>query len=176
MGSQTLPERIPRGTMSQSSDRVDRRVWVIAAACGCGPLMSGLDSTMINVSLDTLSSAFPRPDKDHQWVTSGYQLALRAVVAGERLAGRSRPGTKRIFLGCFAGFIRVLGAERVRHLDPQSADPVPRAARVIAGGLLAPMMQNDEWRGTPDATWRASIGVAAMPVMVGQMFGRASEV
>src|ERR1700685_4023308 len=46
------------GIMIDATDRVDRRVWVIAAACSCGPLMSGLDSTMVNVSLDTLSSAF----------------------------------------------------------------------------------------------------------------------
>ena len=62
--------------MSQPSDRVDRRVWVIAAACSCGPLMSGLDSTMVNVSLDTLGSAFNVSLGTIQWVTTGYLLAL----------------------------------------------------------------------------------------------------
>ena len=47
-----------RLNMSETADRVDRRVWVIAAACTCGPLMSGLDSTMVNVSLDTIGQAF----------------------------------------------------------------------------------------------------------------------
>ena len=59
-----------------STDRVDRRVWIIAAACACGPLMSGLDSTMVNVSLDTLGTAFGASLGTIQWVTTGYLLAL----------------------------------------------------------------------------------------------------
>src|SRR5579862_3733137 len=90
--------------MSQPTDRVDRRVWIIAAACSCGPLMSGLDSTMVNVSLDTLSSAFAVPLGTIQWVTSGYLLALALSLP---LAGWlvDRVGARRIFLCCFAGFV-----------------------------------------------------------------------
>ena len=98
-GSRTLA-----GNMSQQSDRVDRRVWIIAAACACGPLMSGLDGTMVNVSLDALSSAFDVPLGTIQWVTSGYLLALALSLP---LSGWlvDRVGARRIFLGCFAGFI-----------------------------------------------------------------------
>jgi EmrB/QacA subfamily drug resistance transporter len=153
--------------MSQYADRVDRRVWIIAAACSCGPLMSGLDSTMVNVSLDTLSSAFAVPLGTIQWVTSGYLLALALSLP---LSGWlvDRVGARRIFLGCFAGFIicsmlsGFAGSIQILILC--------RLLQGIAGGLLAPMMQMMMARHAGRQMARV-IGVAAMPVMVGQMFG-----
>jgi EmrB/QacA subfamily drug resistance transporter len=153
--------------MSQSSDRVDRRVWIIAAACSCGPLMSGLDSTMVNVSLDALSSAFAVPLGTIQWVASGYllSLALSLPLSGWLV---DRVGARRIFLGCFAGFIlcSVLSgfASSIRVLI------LCRLLQGIAGGLLAPMMQMMMARHAGRHMARV-IGVAAMPVMIGQMFG-----
>ena len=153
--------------MSQQTDRVDRRVWIIAAACSCGPLMSGLDGTMVNVSLDALSSAFHVPLGTIQWVTSGYLLALALSLP---LSGWlvDRVGARRIFLGCFAGFI-------VCSMLSGFATTIQlliacRLLQGIAGGLLAPMMQMMMARHAGRHMARV-IGVAAMPVMVGSMFG-----
>src|SRR3978361_1598083 len=90
--------------MTAFSDQVDRRVWIIAAACTCGPLMSGLDSTMVNVSLDTIGRVFSAPLGTTQWIPSGYLLALALALP---LSGWliDRVGARRIFLGCFAGFM-----------------------------------------------------------------------
>src|SRR5947209_11502509 len=90
--------------MIKSVDRVDRRVLIIAAACTCGPLMSGLDSTMVNVALDTIGHVFNVPLGTIQWITSGYLLALALALP---LSGWliDRVGARRIFLGCFCGFI-----------------------------------------------------------------------
>jgi len=90
--------------MTQAAARIDRRVWIIAATCSCGPLMSGLDSTMVNVSLDTLGRAFAAPLGTIQWVTSGYLLALALALP---LSGWlvDRVGARRVFLACFAVFI-----------------------------------------------------------------------
>jgi EmrB/QacA subfamily drug resistance transporter len=150
-----------------STDRVDRRVWIIAAACACGPLMSGLDSTMVNVSLDTLGTAFGASLGTIQWVTTGYLLALALSLP---LSGWliDRIGARRIFLGCFAGFIlcsMLSGlASSIQVLI------FCRLLQGIAGGLLAPMMQMMMARHAGRHMARV-IGVAAMPVMVGQMFG-----
>jgi EmrB/QacA subfamily drug resistance transporter len=153
--------------MSITTDRLDRRVWIIAAACACGPLMSGLDATMVNVSLDTLGAAFNVPLGTIQWVTSGYLLALALSLP---LTGWlvDRVGARRIFLGCFAGFIvcSVLSgfASSIQVLIGC------RVLQGIAGGLLAPMMQMMMARHAGRHMARV-IGVAAMPVMVGGMFG-----
>lgn len=153
--------------MSQSSDRVDRRVWIIAAACACGPLMSGLDGTMVNVSLDALSLAFGVNLGTIQWVTTGYllSLALSLPLSGWLV---DRVGARRIFLGCFAGFI-------VCSMLSGFATSIQvlilcRVLQGIAGGLLAPMMQMMMARHAGRHMARV-IGVAAMPVMVGGMLG-----
>src|ERR1700709_532520 len=80
MLSGIVVSQTPTGRMNQPTDRVDRRVWIIAAACSCGPLMSGLDSTMVNVSLDTLGSVFDVPLGTVQWVVNGYLLALALTL------------------------------------------------------------------------------------------------
>ena len=153
--------------MSDPAERVDRRVWIIAAACTCGPLMSGLDSTMVNVSLDTIGQAFNTPLGTTQWITSGYLLALALALP---LSGWliDRVGARRIFLGCFAGFVicsMLCGlAQSITLLIGC------RVLQGIAGGLLAPMMQMMMARHAGRHMARV-IGVAAMPVMIGQMLG-----
>src|SRR5919202_5419060 len=90
--------------MNESADRIDRRVWIIAGACTCGPLMSGLDSTMVNVSLDTIGQAFGIPLGTAQWITSAYLLALALALP---LNGWlvDRVGARRVFLACFVTFV-----------------------------------------------------------------------
>ena len=129
--------------------------------------MSGLNSTMVNVSLDALGSAFGVPLGTIQWVTSGYLLALALSLP---LSGWlvDRVGARRIFLGCFAGFIvcsALSGFATSVHVLI-----LCRILQGVAGGLLAPMMQMMMARHAGRHMARV-IGVAAMPVMVGQMFG-----
>lgn len=153
--------------MTEQADRVDRRVWIIAAACSCGPLMSGLDSTMVNVSLDTIGRVFGVALGTTQWITSGYLLALALALP---LSGWliDRVGARRIFLGCFSGFVvcsMLCGvAQSIRVLIAF------RVLQGVFGGLLAPMMQMMMARHAGRHMARV-IGVAAMPVMIGQMFG-----
>lgn len=149
------------------TETIDRRVWIIAAACACGPLMSGLDATMVNVSLDTIGRTFGAPLGTIQWVTSAYLLALALALP---LSGWlvDRVGARRIFLGCFAAFI-------LCSMLCASAGSVEwligcRILQGIAGGLLAPMMQMMMARHAGKHLARV-IGTAAMPVMVGQMLG-----
>mgnify|MGYP003352493600 CR=1 FL=1 len=154
------------------SDRVERRVWIIAAACSCGPLMSGLDSTMVNVSLDTLGAAFNVRLGTIQWVTSGYLLALALALP---LSGWlvERVGARRIFLGCFAGFIAFSVASGLA-----GSIEVLIACRVLqgmAGGLLAPMMQMMMARHAGRHMARV-IGVAAMPVTFSSVCALATRI
>lgn len=153
--------------MTEAADRIDRRVWTIAAACTLGPLMSGLDATMVNVSLDTIGRVFDAPLGVIQWVTSAYllSLALALPLSGWLI---DRVGARRIFLSCFAAFVvcsMLCGsAGSVRLLIGY------RVLQGIAGGLLAPMMQMMMARHAGRHMARV-IGIAAMPVMVGQMLG-----
>lgn len=153
--------------MSSPPDRIDRKVWIIAATCTCGPLMSGLDSTMVNVSLSTIGQAFGVPLGLIQWVTSAYLLALALALP---LNGWlvDRVGAGRVFLACFGVFI--LGSALCGLAQSATQLIACRVLQGIAGGLLAPMMQLMMARHAGRHMARV-IGIAAMPVMVGQMLG-----
>lgn len=152
---------------NKATEKLDPKVWTIAAACLCGPLMSGLDSTMVNVSLDTIGREFHVPISTIQWVTSGYLLALALALP---LSGWliDRVGARRIFLGCFAGFIAFsMLCSMARSAEMLTAS---RVLQGVAGGLLAPMMQMMMARHAGPHMARV-MGVAAMPVMIGQTAG-----
>jgi EmrB/QacA subfamily drug resistance transporter len=129
--------------------------------------MSGLDSTMVNVSLDALSSAFHVPLGTIQWVTTGYLLSLALALP---LSGWlvDRVGARRVFLCCFAGFIvcsMLSGSATTLQLLI-----ICRLLQGVAGGLLAPMMQMMMARHAGRHMARV-IGVAAMPIIMGTMLG-----
>ena len=129
--------------------------------------MSGLDSTMVNVSLDTLGNVFDAPLGTIQWVTSAYLLSLALALP---LSGwlMDRVGARRIFLSCFVVF--VCGSALSSMAQSVEMLIGARVLQGIAGGLLAPMMQMMMARHAGRHMARV-IGIAAMPVMVGQMLG-----
>ena len=60
-----------------------------------GSIMSILDTTIVNVALDTLARDFTRPLSQIQWVVTGYMLSLAAVIPVSGWASR-RFGAKNV--------------------------------------------------------------------------------
>src|SRR4029077_11238381 len=67
-------------TSSTDSDRIDAWVWRISAVVILGSIMSILDTTIVNVAIDTLSRELHSTIDNIQWVATGYLLALAAVI------------------------------------------------------------------------------------------------
>ena len=57
-----------------------REVWIVAAVVVVGVIMSILDTTIVNVALETLSRELNAPLNTIQWVSTGYLLALATVI------------------------------------------------------------------------------------------------
>jgi EmrB/QacA subfamily drug resistance transporter len=74
-----------------------REVWIVAAVVVVGVIMSILDTTIVNVALETLSRELNAPLNTIQWVSTGYLLALATVIP---LTGwmTERFGSKRIWM------------------------------------------------------------------------------
>jgi len=74
-----------------------REVWLVAAVVIVGVVMSILDTTIVNVALETLSRELDSPLSTIQWVSTGYMLALAIVIP---LTGwmSERFGAKRIWM------------------------------------------------------------------------------
>src|SRR4051812_50093542 len=72
---------------------LDRHVAAIAAVVIVGAVMSILDTTIVNIALDTLARDLHASFDDVQWVTTGYLLSLALVIpltgwASERFGAR----------------------------------------------------------------------------------------
>jgi EmrB/QacA subfamily drug resistance transporter len=148
-------------------ERVDPRVWRIGAVVMCGPLMSGLDATMVNVALDTMGRDLQVPLTTVQWVSSAYLLALALALP---LNGWlvDRVGARRVFVGCFAVFLAGSALSGLAGSVPQLL--MSRVLQGLAGGLLAPMAQMMMARHAGKFMARV-MGITAMPVMIGQILG-----
>jgi EmrB/QacA subfamily drug resistance transporter len=78
-------------------DKLGREVWIVAGVVIVGVVMSILDTTIVNVALQTLSRELNSPLNTIQWVATGYMLALATVIP---LTGwmSERFGAKRIWM------------------------------------------------------------------------------
>jgi EmrB/QacA subfamily drug resistance transporter len=89
----TAPEHEPLG----------REVWLVAGVVIVGVIMSILDTTIVNVALETLSRELHSPLSTIQWVSTGYLLSLAIVIP---LTGwmTERFGAKQVWMTSVALF------------------------------------------------------------------------
>ena len=93
----------PDRTSSSATDRIEPYVWKIAGVVILGMTMSILDTTIVNVALDTLGHDLHTTIAQIQWVVTGYLLALAAVIPLTGWAAR-RFGAKRVYLASIGLF------------------------------------------------------------------------
>jgi EmrB/QacA subfamily drug resistance transporter len=146
---------------------LDRAVWTVAGVALLGPLMSVLDSTVVNVSLATLSSQLGAPLTTIQWVTSGYLLALALMLP---ISGWvvDRVGAKHVYIGCFTAFTAaslLCGAATTA-----TGLILCRVLQGMAGGVLAPMAQMMVARIAGRHVARV-MSVIVMPILIGPILG-----
>jgi EmrB/QacA subfamily drug resistance transporter len=87
-----------------SSFGLDRGLLLISAVVVIGAIMSILDTTIVNVALETLSRDLHVGLNDIQWVATGYLLALAVVIP---LTGwmSERFGARRVWLTSVTLFV-----------------------------------------------------------------------
>jgi EmrB/QacA subfamily drug resistance transporter len=149
------------------SRRIDPALWRMAIVVSMAPLMTTLDSTVVNLALSNLAHELHSGLGTIQWVTSGYLLALALVLP---LNGWlvDRLGPKRVYLGAFSAFTL---ASLACGLAPDARGLiVARVAQGFAGGLLAPMAQLMMAQRAGRHLTRL-VGVMAVPVLLGPLVG-----
>jgi EmrB/QacA subfamily drug resistance transporter len=112
---------------------ITRAVWGIAAVITFGAFMSGLDTSLVNVGLNTIGRDLHASLASTQWITSAYLLALAAALPASGWLSR-RLGAGRLWLWSLGGFTIASG---LCALAPTIGLLI--ASRVLqgaAGGLL----------------------------------------
>jgi EmrB/QacA subfamily drug resistance transporter len=84
-------------------------VWRLAMVIASGAFLSGLDASVVNVGLDTVTHSLNTDLATAQWVANGYLIALAASLP---LCGwlSRRVGVGRLWLACLAAFTLASGA------------------------------------------------------------------
>ncbi|ALG09881.1 MFS transporter [Kibdelosporangium phytohabitans] len=108
--------------------------WVVVF----GAFMGALDSSLVDIGLDTISQTLGAPLTSVQWVASGYLLALGAALPISAWLGR-RMGTGRLWLASLVAFTVTSVLCAVAPDLP--ALVVMRVLQGLAGGFLGPAGQ-----------------------------------
>ena len=99
-----------------------------------GPLLSMLDSSIVNVAVEPIARELHAPLTVVQWTVSGYLLALGAGLAGTAYLAR-RFGTLPVYR---ASVIAFTAASALCALAPDAGVLV--AARIVQGLVAAPLV------------------------------------
>ncbi len=107
-----------------------------AAVVVCGAVMTILDTTIVNIAIDRLGVVFDARLSTIQWVSTGYLLALAAVIP---LTGWAvdRFGTRRVFLSAVTLF---LGGSLLSGLAWSAGTLIGfRVLQGLGGGMVMPV-------------------------------------
>ena len=148
--------------------KIERHVWVISGVVILGMIMSILDTTIVNVALDRLSTDLHSSISEVQWVVTGYLLALGAVMPVTGWAAR-RWGAKRVYLVSLVLF--TLGSIACGLCSSLTALVVFRVLQGVGGGMIMPLAQLIMAQVAGPSRMGRVMGVVSMPAMLAPIFG-----
>jgi EmrB/QacA subfamily drug resistance transporter len=151
-----------------ASDRIERHVWVVSGVVILGMIMSILDTTIVNVALNTLSKDLHSPLSQVQWVITGYLLSLAAVIPVTGWAAR-RFGAKQVYMTSLVLF--TAGSALCGVANSVTSLVVFRILQGAGGGMIMPvaMMIMAQVAG-PQRMGRV-MGIVTMPAMIAPILG-----
>jgi EmrB/QacA subfamily drug resistance transporter len=151
-----------------SSDRIEPYVWKIAGVVILGMTMSILDTTIVNVALDTLGRDLHSTIAQIQWVVTGYLLALAAVIPLTGWAAR-RFGAKRVYLVSIGLF--TIGSALCGVAESSTSLILFRVLQGIGGGMIMPVAQMIMAEVAGPKRMGRVMGIVVMPAMLAPILG-----
>ncbi|HEY2657618.1 MAG TPA: MFS transporter, partial [Solirubrobacteraceae bacterium] len=119
-------------------DKISAHVWRISFVVVLGSIMSILDTTIVNVALETLSRELHSTITQIQWVVTGYMLSLAAVIPVSGWAAR-RFGAKNVYLASVVLF--TLGSALCGLATSSTELILFRVIQGLGGGMILPVGQ-----------------------------------
>jgi EmrB/QacA subfamily drug resistance transporter len=154
--------------VAQPPEGLDRETLVVAGVVILGAIMSILDTTVVNVAIDHLASAFHSSLTTIQWVVTGYTLALATVIPVTGWAA-DRFGTKRIYMTSLVLFTLGSAASGLAW----SADSLIlfRVLQGIGGGMIMPAVMTIMTQKAGPHRMGRVMGVLGVPMLVAPILG-----
>jgi EmrB/QacA subfamily drug resistance transporter len=147
---------------------IDRKLLTFAGVVVLGAVMSILDTTVVNVAINTLGQEFDAELTSIQWVVTGYTLALATVIPLTGW-GADRFGTKRIYVTSVALF--TLGSALCGLAWSEESLIVFRVLQGFGGGMIMPAgMTILTHAAGPDRVGRV-MSIIGVPMLIGPIAG-----
>ena len=157
-----------RPRRKSSLDRIEPHVKRVAIVIVLGSIMSILDTTIVNVALDSLSRDLHTPLNNIQWVVSAYLLALAAVIPLSGWAVR-RFGAFRVYMMSLILF--TLGSGLCALASSASELIAFRALQGIGGGMLVPTGLTILVRAAGPTNLPKVMAAIGVPTVLAPVFG-----
>jgi EmrB/QacA subfamily drug resistance transporter len=133
-----------------------------------GSIMSILDTTIVNVALETLARDLNSTIADIQWVITGYMLSLAAVIPVTGWAAR-RFGAKPVYL---LALVLFTAGSALCGLATSTGELILfRVVQGIGGGMLLPIGQLMMARAAGPQRMGRVMSVVAVPAMLAPILG-----
>jgi EmrB/QacA subfamily drug resistance transporter len=148
--------------------RVDRALLAVASVVVLGTIMSILDTTVVNVAINTLSERFHTSLTTIQWVATGYTLALATVIP---LTGwiADRFGTKRLYTTSIALFM--LGSALSGLAWSAGSIIFFRVLQGLGGGMIMPAGMTILTRAAGPQRIGRVMSIIGVPMLLGPILG-----
>ena len=133
-----------------------------------GAIMSVLDTTIVNVALDTLSRDLNAPLEQVQWVATGYLLALAAVIP---ITGwlATRFGPRRVYLFALVAF--TAGSALCAAAWNVQSLVAFRVLQGVGGGMTLPIGQMMLARAAGPKNMGRVMSLIGVPIVLAPVFG-----
>ena len=159
----TPPEAHP-----DPSDRIDKRVLLIAGVVVLGGIMSILDITVVSVAQQTFQREFDASSAQAAWTMTAYTLALAAVIPLTGWAA-DRFGTKRLYL--LAVLFFTLGSVLCAMATTLPLLVAFRVVQGLGGGMLMPLGMTILTQAAGPHRVGRVMAVLGIPMLLGPIFG-----
>jgi EmrB/QacA subfamily drug resistance transporter len=166
MTSTAAPISAPASEAAE--DRLPPALVKLALAVMLGAVMVGLDATMVNVAIDTLSRDFQTSLATIQWVSTAYLLALAMVIPATGWA-IERFGAKPMWIVSITLFT---AGSMVCGLAWSAGSLIGfRIVQGIGGGMIIPLMQTILAQAAGPRRLGRVMAVIGVPAMLAPVFG-----
>jgi EmrB/QacA subfamily drug resistance transporter len=150
------------------SERIPAYVWRICLVVILGSMMAILDTTIVNVAINTLHRELHASLSAVQWVSTGYFLALAGVIPITGWAA-SRFGAKRVYLVTVTLF--TLGSALCGLATSTDELIVFRVLQGLGGGMIMPVGQMIMAAEAGPKRMGRVMGIVSVPVMLAPILG-----
>src|SRR4051812_3619042 len=154
--------------MSSAAPGLDRALLRLASVVVLGTIMSILDTTIVNVAIETLGRELHSSLSSIQWVSTGYLLALATVIPLTGWA-MERAGAKRMWMISVTLFL--LGSTLCGLAWSTTSLIAFRVLQGFGGGMILPIGQAILAQAAGPQRMGRGMSVIGVPTLLGPILG-----